>query len=303
MILKKNKTTNFVRVDNVPIQSANLSYKAKGILAYLLSRPDDWETSLQDLVNHSPKEGIHSIRGGLNELVDEGYAALVTARDSEGTLMGSRYVVSDDTEWVACVRAGGVIEVGTGIGPILPISRDAVFPDLGKISTSDESDPTKKEILTKKESISHTSTPSDAGSEAHTITSSDEWSTDDWQYKAAKWWLDFSKEEGNLPPNYLKRNKEEDLIQKWAGILDKLNRIDGYEPAVISQVLGWLRKTKDEEGQGKFWLAEAQLYSLGNVRSPSRSNKEYRKFDMIYRAFERHRDKKPINQARRPERG
>jgi hypothetical protein len=68
----KNKDNPYVMIDRRPIDNPKLSFKAKGILTYLLSRPDGWEVSVTDLVNHSP-EGKASIRSGLIELQKQGH--------------------------------------------------------------------------------------------------------------------------------------------------------------------------------------------------------------------------------------
>ena len=47
----KNKDNPYVMIDRRPVDNPTLSFKAKGILTYLLSRPDGWEVSVADLIN------------------------------------------------------------------------------------------------------------------------------------------------------------------------------------------------------------------------------------------------------------
>lgn len=68
----KNKDNPYVMVDRRPIDNPRLSYKAKGILTYLLSRPDGWEVNVPDLVNHGI-DGPAAIRTGLKELRAAGH--------------------------------------------------------------------------------------------------------------------------------------------------------------------------------------------------------------------------------------
>lgn len=68
----KNKDNPYVMVDRRPIDNPKLSYKAKGILTYLLSRPDGWEVNVPDLVNHGI-DGPAAIRTGLKELGAAGH--------------------------------------------------------------------------------------------------------------------------------------------------------------------------------------------------------------------------------------
>lgn len=63
-------------------QDVTLSYKARGILAYLLSKPDSWEWQETDLIEHGP-DGKHAIRSGLKELKEAGYLTSKPERDPE----------------------------------------------------------------------------------------------------------------------------------------------------------------------------------------------------------------------------
>jgi hypothetical protein len=70
----------YVTINSTPITNPELSYKAKGILTYLMSRPDGWEVNVPDLVNHST-DGPASIRTGLNELRLAGHIHYNTMRE------------------------------------------------------------------------------------------------------------------------------------------------------------------------------------------------------------------------------
>lgn len=41
-IIRKDKKDNYTTIDNGYLQNKNLSFKAKGIMTYILSLPDDW---------------------------------------------------------------------------------------------------------------------------------------------------------------------------------------------------------------------------------------------------------------------
>jgi hypothetical protein len=60
---------------NAMLEDGRLSLKARGLLAYLLSRPDAWETDSERLAasSHSQRDGRDSIRAGLKELVELRY--------------------------------------------------------------------------------------------------------------------------------------------------------------------------------------------------------------------------------------
>jgi hypothetical protein len=79
----KNEDNPFVMIDRRPIENPKISWKAKGILAYLLSRPDNWIVRLGDLVKRSP-DGVFAIRGAINELQAAGHVHRKEVREANG---------------------------------------------------------------------------------------------------------------------------------------------------------------------------------------------------------------------------
>ena len=71
-IIRKDKKDNFTTIDNAYLQNKNLSFKAKGIMTYILSLPDDWVIYIDQLIATS-KDGEGSFRSGLDELIKAGY--------------------------------------------------------------------------------------------------------------------------------------------------------------------------------------------------------------------------------------
>lgn len=71
-VFRINKTKNYTVMSNYHLQDRNLSYKAKGLLSYMLSLPSDWDYSIKGLVALS-KENITSIKSGLKELKINNY--------------------------------------------------------------------------------------------------------------------------------------------------------------------------------------------------------------------------------------
>lgn len=88
----KNNHNPFVMIDKRMLSDNRLSFKAKGILTYLLSKPDDWQVMMLDLCANS-KEGPTSIRAGLQELKAAGYARLVSPRGEGGKMQGKYWEV------------------------------------------------------------------------------------------------------------------------------------------------------------------------------------------------------------------
>ena len=75
---------NFTVMTNYHLRDKNLSYKAKGLLSFMFSLPDDWDYSLKGLVAIS-KESKDAIRSILNELKLHHYLKIEPSRNENGT--------------------------------------------------------------------------------------------------------------------------------------------------------------------------------------------------------------------------
>jgi len=71
-VFRIEKTKNYTAMSNCHLRDKNLSHKARGLLSYMLSLPDDWDYSLAGLVSIS-KESKSALRSALNELKEYGY--------------------------------------------------------------------------------------------------------------------------------------------------------------------------------------------------------------------------------------
>lgn len=82
-VFKIKKQKNYTVMSNYHLQDRNLSYKAKGLLSFMLSLPEDWDYSMKGLVAVS-KENIKAIRTILNELKEHGYLEIQQTRGDKG---------------------------------------------------------------------------------------------------------------------------------------------------------------------------------------------------------------------------
>lgn len=71
-VFKVEKRKNYTIMSNHHLQNKNLSLKAKGLLSYMLSLPEDWEYSLAGLEANC-KESKTALTTALNELKVNGY--------------------------------------------------------------------------------------------------------------------------------------------------------------------------------------------------------------------------------------
>ena len=93
----EKRETPFVQIDNKPIEDPALSWKAKGMLAYLLSKPNDWKIRMSDLEKKSV-DGISSCRTGLQELEKKGYVLKSRLRNNKGKFSRVEYIVFETPE-------------------------------------------------------------------------------------------------------------------------------------------------------------------------------------------------------------
>lgn len=88
----KNRENPYVMVNKTPIHDDRLSWKALGLLVYLLSKPDDWSIMICDLIKQK-KDGRDSVYSGLKELETAGYLSRKRERDENGKYKKMEYIV------------------------------------------------------------------------------------------------------------------------------------------------------------------------------------------------------------------
>ena len=70
--VQHDKNNPYVVLNKGFLEDKSISLKAKGIMAYLLSKPDNWQVYISDIANHCSC-GEKAIRSGINELKLRGY--------------------------------------------------------------------------------------------------------------------------------------------------------------------------------------------------------------------------------------
>lgn len=89
----KNRLKNFTIVSNIVLNDENISLKAKGLYAFLCSKPDDWDFNYKGLRSQL-KEGEKAIRTACRELVT---AKVLTRKSFINTRNGKSF---NDYEWI-----------------------------------------------------------------------------------------------------------------------------------------------------------------------------------------------------------
>lgn len=71
-VYRVNKDRGYFYASNEPFNDKRLSWEARGVMGYLLSKPDGWECRNYDLENQT-KAGQHVIKRVMKELQEAGY--------------------------------------------------------------------------------------------------------------------------------------------------------------------------------------------------------------------------------------
>lgn len=96
MIIKINRRNNpFAMIDKGILQDHRLSFKARGMAAYLFSHENGWQVRMADIVEASEKDGIDAVRAGMKELEALKYATLKTDRGEDGKVAGKHWEVHE----------------------------------------------------------------------------------------------------------------------------------------------------------------------------------------------------------------
>lgn len=82
-VFRVEKNSNYTVMANYHLRDKGLSFKAKGLLSYMLSLPEDWDYSLNGLASVS-KEGIKAIKNIIGELKEQGYLKINKIRKENG---------------------------------------------------------------------------------------------------------------------------------------------------------------------------------------------------------------------------
>lgn len=90
--LTKGDGPGFVQVSNSALADKNISLKAKGLLAFMLSKPVDWTFYIGSMSSEL-KEGKEAIAGAINELIESGYVQRNELRDEDNKFAGIEYIV------------------------------------------------------------------------------------------------------------------------------------------------------------------------------------------------------------------
>lgn len=86
----RTKDRPYFSMARAAAQDERLSWEARGVLAYLLSKPDDWQVSIKNLQQHCGRDKVRKI---LDELQDHQYLTVEQVHDKQGKFARNQYRV------------------------------------------------------------------------------------------------------------------------------------------------------------------------------------------------------------------
>lgn len=114
------KNCNYTTISNVFLRDKELSLKAKGLLATILSLPENWDFSIKGICA-TIKEGTTAIYSAIDELKERGYCKVITNRNEKGMIVGNDYTFYEDPS-MENLNVGNQTQINTNIS--LPNTKD-----------------------------------------------------------------------------------------------------------------------------------------------------------------------------------
>jgi hypothetical protein len=117
----KNKDNPYVMLHKGFLEDMNLSLKAKGLLAYCMSKPDGWQFNLEQMTT-CLKEGIDALQSAFKELIDNSYCIREKPRSENGTYSNMEYTLYEQPLKIKVPQPGfpGVDVPGLEVAGVAP---------------------------------------------------------------------------------------------------------------------------------------------------------------------------------------
>jgi hypothetical protein len=88
----KNKDNPYLMLNTTSLKDSSISWKAKGLHAYLLSLPDDWKIYINELKDHAT-DGRESTTSAIKELINSRYIVRNQLKNENGRFEGYEYLI------------------------------------------------------------------------------------------------------------------------------------------------------------------------------------------------------------------
>ena len=117
-VFRIEKTKDYTVMSNHHLRNNELSLKAKGLLSLMLSLPEDWDYTLRGL-SKICKDGIDSIRVGVQELEAQGYLVRQRVRGANGQLGSIEYTILEQPKAPSPTQEKPIRENPVQVNPML----------------------------------------------------------------------------------------------------------------------------------------------------------------------------------------
>lgn len=94
-IIRIEKRKKFTVISRDLLEDNRLQWSTRGILGYLLSKPDNWVLQVQDLKKQGDL-GRDAIYNRIKNAIQHGYITRIDHRDSKGRITGVEYIVHEE---------------------------------------------------------------------------------------------------------------------------------------------------------------------------------------------------------------
>ena len=124
----KNRDNPYAQINKFALGDPGLSWQAKGLLAYLLTLPDDWKVYPREIMKHA-KNGRNAVYSTLRELIDNGYLIREQQRGESNQFKQVSYTVFEYPSSLKSVISNRPASPHTGNGDTGENSGFADDPD------------------------------------------------------------------------------------------------------------------------------------------------------------------------------
>lgn len=97
-VIRVERTRDFTVMSNHHLKNPDLTLKAKGLMSFVLSLPDEWQYSTRGLAAVC-KEGVGAIGKALKELETAGYIVRNQLRGSDGRITDTEYIIYEQPQF------------------------------------------------------------------------------------------------------------------------------------------------------------------------------------------------------------
>lgn len=95
-IIRTKKDGKYVVMSNALLQDKRMTFETRGLLCYLLSKPNDWQVQMENLIKESPA-GLRVVRRMIKEAISFGYMVRKRERKEDGTYQWVTTVYEEPT--------------------------------------------------------------------------------------------------------------------------------------------------------------------------------------------------------------